>query len=113
MNYNDERVKKEEEDYYAGYYWGRNSYDSECLSTEKTDDNLKKRVLQNLQRSGTYLDAVKVSVHSGLILLEGKIGTYKERRHIGSLVWNTAGVSMVLNLLTVTNPKTIGPARNR
>jgi hypothetical protein len=38
MNDNDERVKKEE-DYYAGYYSGRNSYDSEYLSTEKTDDN--------------------------------------------------------------------------
>jgi osmotically-inducible protein OsmY len=109
---NNEREKKEE-DYYAGYYWGRNSYDSAYLSTGKADDKLKKKVLQNLQRDGIHLDAIKVAVHDGLILLEGKIGTYEERRHIGSLVWNTAGVSMVLNLLTVTNPKTIGPARNR
>jgi osmotically-inducible protein OsmY len=111
MNDNDERVKKEE-DYYAGYYWGRNSYDSECLSTEKTDDKLKKRVLQNFQRNGIYLDAIKVSVHGGLVLLEGKIRTYEERRHIGRIVWNTAGVVKVLNQLTVSNPKTIGPARN-
>jgi osmotically-inducible protein OsmY len=109
---NNEGAKKEE-DYYAGYYWGRNSYDSAYLSTEKTDDKLKKKVLENLQGDGIHLDAIKVSVHDGLILLEGKIGTYEERRHIGSLVWNTAGVSMVLNLLKVTNPKTIGPARNR
>ena len=110
---NDNNERAEEEDYYTGYYWGRNSYDSEYLSTERTDDKLKKKILQSLQRDGIHSDAIKVSVHGGLILLEGKIGTYEERRHIGSLVWNTAGVSMVLNLLTVTNPKTIGPARNR
>jgi hypothetical protein len=46
MSDNNERI---EEDYYAGYYWGRNPYDSEYLSTEKTDDELKK-VLQNLQK---------------------------------------------------------------
>jgi osmotically-inducible protein OsmY len=112
VNDNNERTKKEE-DYYAGYYWGRNSYDSAYLSTEKTDDELKKKVLRNLQRDGIHLDAIKVSVHGGLILLEGKIGTYEERRHIGRTVWNTAGVVMVLNQLTVSNPKTIGPDRNR
>ena len=111
MDDNDERVRKEE-DYYAGYYWGRNSYDSGYLSIERTDDKLKKKVLQNLQRNGIYSDAIKVSVHSGLVLLEGKIGTYEESRHIGSIVWNTAGVVKVLNQLTASNPKTVGPARN-
>ena len=37
---------KNKEDYYAGYYWSRNPYDSEYLSTEKTDDELKNKVLQ-------------------------------------------------------------------
>jgi osmotically-inducible protein OsmY len=109
---NNENVKKEE-DYYAGYYWGRNSYDSEYISTETTDDKIKKNVLQNLQSDGIRLDHIKISVHDRLILLEGKIGTYEERRHIGSIVWNTAGVAMVLNQLTVSSPKTVGPARNR
>ena len=63
--------------YYAGYYWGRNPYDSEYLSTEKTDDKLKKKVLQNLQRNSIYSDAIIISGRSGLVLLEGKIKTHE------------------------------------
>jgi hypothetical protein len=57
MSDSNERI---EEDYYAGYYWGRNPYDSEYLSTEKTDDELKNKVLQNLQRNSIYSDAIIV-----------------------------------------------------
>jgi hypothetical protein len=78
----DEKVKKEEDDdYYAGCYWGRNSYDSEYLSTEKTDDKLKKKALENLQRVGVHSDAIKISVRDGLILLEGEIETYDEKTY--------------------------------
>ena len=34
MNDINERAKKEE-DYYAGYYWGRNSYDSNTFLQKK------------------------------------------------------------------------------
>jgi osmotically-inducible protein OsmY len=98
MSDKNERV---EEDYYAGYYWGRNPYDSEYLSTEKTDDELKNKVLQNLQRNSIYSDAIIVSVHSGLVLLEGTIRTYEERRRIGRIVWNTPGVAKVLNVISI------------
>ena len=105
VNDDNERV---EEDYYAGYYWGRNPYDSEYISTEKTDDRLKKKVLQKLQ---IYPDAIIVLVHSGLVLLEGTIRTYEERRRIGRIVWNTPGVAKVLNQLSVSDPETVGPAK--
>jgi osmotically-inducible protein OsmY len=48
---------------------------------KKTDDELKNKVLQNLQRRSIYSDAIIVSVYGGLVLLEGKIRTYEERRH--------------------------------
>jgi osmotically-inducible protein OsmY len=108
VNDDSERV---EEDYYAGYYWGRNPYDSEYISTEKTDDRLKNKVLQNLQRNSIYSDVIIVSVHGGLILLEGKIRTYEERKRIGRIVWNTPGVAKVLNQLSVSDPETAGPAK--
>lgn len=52
-----------------------------------------------------------MSVHSGLVLLEEKVRTYEERRHIGCIVWNTPGVAKVLNQLTVSDPETVGPAK--
>jgi osmotically-inducible protein OsmY len=52
-----------------------------------------------------------VSVHGGLILLEGKIRTYEERKRIGRIVWNTPGVAKVLNQLSVSDPETVGPAK--
>jgi osmotically-inducible protein OsmY len=52
-----------------------------------------------------------VSVHGGLVLLEGKIRTYEERRYIGCIVWNTPGVAKVLNKSSVSNPETVGPAK--
>ena len=109
LNDNNNRIK--EEDYYAGYYWGSNPYDWENLSTDKTDDDLKRNVLQNLVKSSIYSDTIVVSIHNGLVRLGGKIATSKERGHIGLIVWNTPGVVKVLNQLSVTDPKTAGPTK--
>lgn len=109
LNDNNKRIK--EEDYYAGYYWGSNPYDSENLSTDKTDDELKRNVLQNLVKNSIYSDTIVVSIHNGFVRLGGKITTYKERRHIGRIVWNTPGVVKVLNQLSVSDPKTAEPAK--
>ena len=109
LNDNNNRIK--EENYYAGYYWGSNPYDWENLSTDKTDDDLKRNVLQNLVKSSIYSDTIVVSIHNGLVRLGGKITTHKERRHIGRIVWNTPGVVKVLNQLSVTDPKTAGPTK--
>jgi osmotically-inducible protein OsmY len=66
---------------------------------KKTDDELKNKVLQNLQRRSIYSDAIIVSVYGGLVLLEGKIRTYGDiRMHSLEYTWSCKGLESVISI---------------
>jgi osmotically-inducible protein OsmY len=100
------------EDYYAGYYWGNEPYESYDLPGRKTDKELKSSILERLRSSREFisLSSIVVSVEDGIVILTGHVKTYKERRLLGQEVWRTCGVVKVLNELQVTEPETAGPS---
>jgi osmotically-inducible protein OsmY len=108
-----EPKKEAAEDYYAGYYWGNEPYESYDLPGRKADSELKTSILERLRSSRTdiALDSIAISVEDGIVILTGHVKTYKERRLVGQEVWRTCGVVKVLNELQVTLPETAGPSR--
>ena len=104
-NHNEEQEPRREiaEDYYAGYYWGNEPYESYDLPGRKTDNELKSSVLERLRLTCDYAIS--------LVILTGHVKTYKERRLVGQEVWRTCGVVKVLNELQVTEPETAGPSK--
>jgi len=113
--YDEEQEPRKEmaEDYYAGYYWGNEPYESYNLPGRKTDSELKSSILERLRLSCSdiVLDSIAFSVEDGIVILTGHVKTYKERRLVGQEVWRTCGVVKVLNELQVTLPETAGPSR--
>jgi osmotically-inducible protein OsmY len=111
----DERQESRKEiaqDYYEGYYWGNEPYESYDLPGRKSDGELKRSILERLRvNNGHELDNITISVHNGIVVLTGPVKTYRERRLIGQEVWRTSGVVKVLNELEVTEPETAGPSR--
>jgi hypothetical protein len=108
-----ESRKQPTEDYYSGYYWGNEPYDSsEIIDRRKSDDELKNKVKENL-RKNDKLDPsrIEVYVNNSAITLKGSVKTYEERGLAGQAAWNVSGVSEVLNDLQVTDPETVGPRR--
>ena len=101
------------EDYYAGYYWGNEPYESYDLPGRKADSELKSGILERLRLSceSISLSSIVVSVEDGIVILTGHVKTYKERRLVGQEVWRTCGVVKVLNELQVTEPETAGPSK--
>jgi BON domain-containing protein len=98
------------QDYYAGYYWGNNHYDSNELAGRITDEQLKYSILEDLKNNMMGSHMTKY-VKEGAIILTGYVKTYAERRLIGQQVLNTHGVVKVLNDLPVTEPEIAGPIR--
>jgi osmotically-inducible protein OsmY len=105
--------KETAEDYYAGYYWGNEPYESYDLSGRKADSELKSGILERLRLSceSISFSSIVVSVEDGIVILTGHVKTYKERRLVGQEVWRTCGVVKVLNELQVTEPETAGPSK--
>jgi osmotically-inducible protein OsmY len=105
--------KERAEDYYAGYYWGNEPYESYDLPGRKADSELKSGILERLRLSceSISLSSIVVSVEDGIVILTGHVKTYKERRLVGQEVWRTCGVVKVLNELQVTEPETAGPSK--
>jgi osmotically-inducible protein OsmY len=104
--------KQAAQDYYAGYYWGNEPYNSDQLPGRKSDSELKSSILERLREtSDTAPDSIAISVDNGIIVLTGHVKTYRERRLIGQKVWRTRGVIKVLNELQVTDPETAGPSK--
>ena len=100
------------QDYYAGYYWGNDPYESYDLPGRKSDSELKRSILERLHKNCVLLlDSITVSVEDGIVILTGNVKTYKERRWIGQEVWLTYGVVKVLNELHVSDPETAGPSK--
>ena len=115
-DFNDEEQEPRKEiaqDYYAGYYWGNDPYESYDLPGRKSDGELKRNVLERLRVNGggIPLDSIAISVDNGIVILTGHVKTYKERRLIGQEVWRTCGVVKVLNELQVSEPETAGPSK--
>ena len=105
--------KEISQDYYAGYYWGNDPYESYDLPGRKSDNELKNSILERLSANneGNALDSITVSVENGIVVLTGNVKTYRERRLIGQEVWRTSGVVKVLNELQVVEPETAGPSK--
>lgn len=112
-NEEQEPRKKMAEDYYAGYYWGNEPYESYDLPGRKTDNELKSSVLERLRLTcdAISLGSIAISVEDGIVILTGHVKTYKERRLVGQEVWRTCGVVKILNELQVTEPETAGPSK--
>lgn len=114
-NHNEEQEPRKEmaEDYYAGYYWGNEPYESYDLPGRKTDNELKSSVLERLRLTcdAISLGSIAISVEDGIVILTGHVKTYKERRLVGQEVWRTCGVVKVLNELQVNEPETAGPSK--
>jgi BON domain len=114
--YHDEEREPRKElahDYYAGYYWGNEPYESYDLPGRKSDSEIKSSILERLRANcgGIDLDSIAISVDSGIVILTGHVKTYRERRVVGQEVWRTCGVVKVLNELQVTEPETAGPSK--
>jgi osmotically-inducible protein OsmY len=107
----DEPRKQPSEDYYSGYYWGNEPYDSSHITdARKSDDELKKSVIENLQKNDKVdHSSIDVYVKNSAVTLKGSAKTYKELA--GQAAWDRPGVSEVLNDLHVTEPETVGPRR--
>ena len=118
IEYDDDEVqeprKNTAQNYYAGYYWGNEPYDSYELPGRKNYSELKGDILKRLRANNNNvltLDSITISVHNGIIVLTGPVKTYREHRLIGQEVWRASGVVKVLNELEVTEPEIAGPSR--
>jgi osmotically-inducible protein OsmY len=101
-------VRKEPaDDYYAGYYWGNDPYNSTQMPGRKSDEELKKDVLSNLTEAD--LSRIDVSVTNAVAVLTGTVMDYEQKRKLGAEAWRTSGITKVLNNLQVSDPKTAGP----
>jgi osmotically-inducible protein OsmY len=68
------------QDYYAGYYWGNDPYESYDLPGRKSDSELKKSILERLHKNcSLMMDSITFSVENGTVVLTGQVKTYKER----------------------------------
>lgn len=108
----EEPRKEPSEDYYSGYYWGNNPYDSSTVAGRKSDEELKNSIIENIKKNNDINSSkIEVSVNNSTVILKGVVETYEERRLTGQAAWNVSGVSKVLNDLQVAKPETAGPSR--
>jgi hypothetical protein len=108
----EEPRKEPSEDYYSGYYWGNNPYDSSTVAGRKSDEELKNSIIENIKKNNNINSSkIEVSVNNSTVILKGVVETYEERRLAGQAAWNVSGVSKVLNDLQVARPETAGPGR--
>ena len=86
--------KEPSEDYYSGYYWGNEPYDSSEISGRKSDEELKNKINENL-RKNSKIDSSRIDVYvnNSAVTLKGLVKTYEERGLAGQEAWNISGVS--------------------
>ena len=53
--------EKPSEDYYSGYYWGNNPYDSYAIAGRKSDEELKNSIIENIEKNNN-IDTSKIDV---------------------------------------------------
>jgi osmotically-inducible protein OsmY len=94
--------KEESKDYYAGYYWGNDPYDSSEISGRKSDEELKHSIRENIGKNNKInSDSIEISVNNATAILNGSVKTYEERRLAGQST----------NDLQVSEPETAGPSK--
>jgi osmotically-inducible protein OsmY len=107
----EEPRKEQAKDYYAGYYFGSDSYTStDSLPGRKSDTELEKDVLhriRNNQRSD--ISGVKIRVVDSAVILTGQVKSSILKEEIGKKAWETKGITKILNELEVTDPQIAGP----
>ncbi|MBV9179446.1 MAG: hypothetical protein JO297_20655 [Nitrososphaeraceae archaeon] len=65
------RKKYKSQDYYAGYYWGNNPYDSNELAGHLTDEQLKYSILEDLGKNNMMGSHMIIYVKEGVVILTG------------------------------------------
>ena len=76
--------KEASKDYYAGYYWGNDPYDSSGISGSKSDEELKHSIRENIGKNNKInSDSIEVTVNNATAILNGSVKTYEERRLAG------------------------------
>lgn len=90
---------KDQDHYYAGYYWGNEPYASSELPGRKSDVELQKDALSRLENLG--FSQVDVRVTNGAAILTGTVRNNVEKRDAGVEVWKTPGIVKVSNSLQV------------
>jgi osmotically-inducible protein OsmY len=79
-----EHRKEASKDYYAGYYWGNDPYDSSEISGRKSDEELKHSIRENIGKNNKInSDSIEISVNNATAILNGSVKTYEERRLAG------------------------------
>ena len=64
----EEPRKEPSEDYYSGYYWGNNPYDSSAVAGRKSDKELKNSIIESIQKNNNIDPSkIEVSVNSECI----------------------------------------------
>jgi osmotically-inducible protein OsmY len=106
----EEPRKEQAKDYYAGYYFGKESYtSSDNLPGRRTDGELEKDVLYRIRNDkGLDISNVKVRVVDSAVILTGQVRTYAIKEEVGKKAWETKGVIKVLNELEVTDSEIAG-----
>ena len=107
----EEPRKEPAKDYYAGYYFGSDSYtSSDTLPGRKGDAELEKDVLHRIRNDqGFDSSGVKVRVVDSAVILTGQVKTNSIKEEIGKKAWETKGITKILNELEVTDPQIAGP----
>jgi osmotically-inducible protein OsmY len=107
----EEPRKESAKDYYAGYYFGSDSYtSSDTLPGRKGDAELEKDVLHRIRNDqGFDTSGVKVRVVDSSVILTGQVKTNSIKEEIGKKAWETKGITKILNELEVTDPQIAGP----
>jgi hypothetical protein len=64
----EEPRKEPSEDYYSGYCWGNNPYDSSAVAGRKSDKELKNSIIESIQKNNNIDPSkIEVSVNSECI----------------------------------------------
>ena len=110
----EEPRKEPAKDYYAGYYFGSDSYtSSDSLPGRKSDGELEKDVLYRLRNNqASDRSNVKVRVVDSSVILTGQVKTYALKEEIGKRAWETKGIVKVLNELEVIDAQNAGHEPN-
>ena len=106
----EEPRKEQANDYYAGYYFGSDSYtSSDTLPGRKDDAELEKDVLHRIRNNqGFDTSGVKARVVDSAVILTGQVKTSSNKEEIGKKAWETKGVTKVLNELEVIDSEIAG-----
>jgi hypothetical protein len=108
-----ETRRNKAQDYYAGYYWGNDTYGSFEVHGRKSDGELKSSISEprRVHSSGPALDYIMIFVDNGIVVLTDPVKTYRERRLEGAEVWRTCRVVNILNQVRGTEPDTAGSSK--